>query len=77
MPHPFQILHSDKAIFFAYGMPATRNIFLKDRLGARHSWMGQSVGHWEKDTLVVDVTGLDERTWFDRAGNYHSDALRD
>ena len=37
--------------------------------------MGQSVGHWEGDTLVVDVTGLDERTWFDRAGNFHSDAL--
>jgi hypothetical protein len=37
--------------------------------------MGQSVGRWEGDTLVVDVTGLEERTWFDRAGNYHSDAL--
>ena len=37
--------------------------------------MGQSVGHWEGDTLVVDVTGFNERTWFDRAGDYHSDAL--
>jgi hypothetical protein len=37
--------------------------------------MGQSAGRWEGDTLVVDVTGLDERTWFDRSGNYHSDAL--
>jgi len=36
---------------------------------------GDSRGHWEGNTLVVDVTGLDERTWFDRAGNYHSDAL--
>jgi hypothetical protein len=77
MPHPFQILHSDKAIFFAYEYAgATRNIFLKDPgPPPADSWMGQSVGHWEKDTLVVDVTGLDERTWFDRAGNYHSDAL--
>jgi hypothetical protein len=38
-------------------------------------WMGQSFGHWEGDTLVVDVTGLDERTWFDRAGDCHSDKL--
>jgi len=37
--------------------------------------MGQSVGHWEGDILVVDVTGLDEHSWFDRAGDFHSDAL--
>jgi hypothetical protein len=36
---------------------------------------GDSKGHWEGDTLVVDVKGLDDRTWFDRAGDYHSDAL--
>ena len=39
------------------------------------SWMGQSVGHWEGDTLVVDVTSLNDQTWFDRAGNWHSDQL--
>ena len=39
------------------------------------SWMGQSVGRWEGDTLVVDVTGFNDQTWFDRAGNFHSDAL--
>jgi hypothetical protein len=38
--------------------------------------MGHSVGHWEGDTLVVDVTRLNDQTWFDRAGNFHSDALR-
>jgi len=77
MPYPFQIFHSAKAIFFAYEYDgAVRNIFLKDPGPAPiDSWMGQSVGHWEGDTLVVDVTGLDERTWFDRAGNFHSDAL--
>jgi hypothetical protein len=37
--------------------------------------MGQSVGRWEGDTLVVDVTGQNDRTWFDRSGNFHSDAL--
>ena len=39
------------------------------------SWMGWSNGHWEGETLVVDVTGLNDQTWFDRAGNFHSDAL--
>jgi hypothetical protein len=39
------------------------------------SWMGWSIGHWDGDTLVVDVTGMNDKTWFDRAGNFHSDAL--
>jgi hypothetical protein len=37
--------------------------------------MGWSRGRWEGETLVVDVTSLNDQTWFDRAGNYHSDAL--
>ncbi len=40
------------------------------------SWMGQSVGKWEGDTLVITVTGFNDQTWFDRAGNHHSDALK-
>jgi hypothetical protein len=77
MPYPFQIFQSDKAIAIAYEYDgAFRNIYLKDPGPApADSWMGQSVGHWEGETLVVDVTGLDERTWFDRSGNFHSDAL--
>jgi hypothetical protein len=77
MPYPFEILHSSKAIFFAYEYAgAVRNILLKDPGPApADSWMGQSVGRWEGDTLVIDVTGLNERTWFDRAGDFHSDAL--
>src|SRR6202044_3587384 len=39
------------------------------------TWMGHSVGRWDGDTLVVDVTDFNDRTWFDRAGNFHSDAL--
>jgi hypothetical protein len=77
LPYPFQIFQSDKAIVFAYQYDdAVRNIFLKDPGPApTDSWMGQSYGKWEGDTLVIDVTGLDERTWFDRAGDYHSDQL--
>ena len=77
MGHPFQILQSTKSIFMAYQYAgATRDILLKDPGPAPvDSWMGQSVAHWDRDTLVVDVTGLNDQTWFDRAGNFHSEAL--
>ena len=77
MPYPFQILQSASALFFAYEYAgAVRNIFLKDPGPPPvDSWMGQSVGHWEGETLVIDVKGFIDSTWFDRAGNYHSDAL--
>jgi hypothetical protein len=78
LPHPFQILHSDKAVFFAYEFAgAVRNIYLKDPGEAPvDSWMGQSVGKWEGDTLVVTVTGMNDQTWFDRAGNHHTEQMK-
>jgi hypothetical protein len=78
MPFPFQILHSDKAIFFAYEYAgAVRNIYLADPGPAPvDSWMGQSYGTWDGDTLVVTVTGFNDQSWFDRAGNHHSDQLK-
>ena len=77
IPQPFQIFQSASQIFIAYQYAgAVRNIYLKDPGPAPvDSWMGQSVGHWEGDTLVVDVTGFNDQSWFDRAGNFHSDAL--
>jgi hypothetical protein len=77
MPYPFQIFHSEKAIFIAYEYAgAVRNIYMQDPGPApTDSWMGWSVGRWEGDTLVVDVTGFNDQSWFDRAGNFHSDAL--
>ena len=77
MPYPFQILQSASALTFVYEYAgAVRNIYLKDPGPApADSWMGRSVGHWEGDTLVIDVTDLNDQTWFDRAGNFHSDKL--
>jgi hypothetical protein len=77
LPHPFQVLQSASAIVMVYQYAgAVRDIYLKDPGPAPvDSWMGQSVGRWEGDTLVVDVRGFNDRTWFDRAGNFHSEAL--
>jgi hypothetical protein len=77
MPYPFQIVQSATAIFFSYEYAgAVRNIYLTDPGPPPvDSWMGQSVGHWEGETLVVDVTGFNDQTWFDRAGDFHSDKL--
>jgi len=77
MPHPFQIFQSTRALFIAYEYAgATRNIYLQDPGPSPvDSWMGQSVGRWDGDTLVVDAKGFNDQTWFDRSGNFHSDQL--
>jgi len=77
MPFPFQILQSDSHFFIAYEYAgAVRDIYLRD-VGppVLDSWMGQSVGRWEGDTFVVEVTGFTGQQWLDRAGNFHSEAL--
>lgn len=78
MPYPFQIFQSKDYTFFAYEYAgAVRNIYMKDPGPApADSWMGQSVGKWVGDTLVVEVTAFNDQTWFDRAGNHHSDKLK-
>jgi hypothetical protein len=78
MPHPFQIFQSQQAMFIAYSVAgAVRNIYLENPgEPPLDAWMGQSYGYWDGDTFVVEVTGLDENTWFDRAGNYHTYKLK-
>ena len=81
MPYPFEIIQNPKMIGIRYAFArAVRTIDLAGRSrdwleGWPDFWMGDSRGKWEGDTLVVDVRKLDERTWFDHAGNFHSDAL--
>ena len=77
MPYPFQIVQSTNKIQMAYTFSnAARTIHLDKVEGPPDdTWMGHSVGRWEGDTLVVDVTNFNGRNWFDRAGNFHSEAL--
>jgi hypothetical protein len=79
LPFPFQVFQSDKVILVSYEFAASsRTIFMEKEKAPpaeTDSWMGRSVGHWEGDTLVVEVTNMVDQTWLDRAGDYHSDAL--
>jgi hypothetical protein len=77
LPYPFQIVQGQDNILIAYEYQnAVRVINMKPPTKApADTWMGWSNGHWEGDTLVVDVTSQNENTWFDHAGNFHSDAL--
>ena len=78
MPYPFQIFQGQKDVFFAYQYAgAVRDIYMDDPGEAPiDSWMGQSAGRWEGDTLVIEVTGQNDQTWLDRSGNHHSDQLK-
>jgi hypothetical protein len=77
MPFPFEIIQGDKKILVAYEFASASRLITLDKAGPApvESYMGWSNGRWDGDTLVVDVTGLNDKTWFDRAGNFHSDAL--
>jgi hypothetical protein len=76
-PYPFQIVQTPANILIAYEYAnAVRNIEMNGKSETPlDSWMGHSVGHWEGETLVVAVNAFNDQSWFDRAGDYHSDAL--
>ena len=74
MPWPFQILQTDTEIFIAYEFGSNSRTIFMDRPGTEAplpSWMGYSLGHWENETLVVNVTKQVPDTWLDASGNYH------
>lgn len=79
MPFPFEIVQTPKMVVFSYEFAhALRTVPLDGSPhtdGLPDTWMGESRGHWEGNTLVVDVKAFNDQTWFDRAGNYHSDDL--
>ena len=78
MPYPFQIMQTrTNDILMAYEYASASRVIKMGKVEPPpvDTWMGQSAGRWEGDTLVVDVTGQNDQTWFDRAGNFHSEAL--
>ena len=78
LPFPFQIVQTPEFILIAYEFAsASRVIYMNkpDFESPFDTWMGHSRGHWEGETLVVDVTSQVPDTWLDSAGNFHSDTL--
>ena len=75
---PFQIFQTPKIVTMAFEWELEYRLIYTD--GTPHPtdidfWMGDSRGHWEGDTLVVDVANINDKTWFDMAGDFHSDKL--
>ncbi len=75
---PMEILQVPGRVimFFEYGN-YVRQVFTD---GRKHqdltsTWMGDSIGRWDGDTLVVDANGFNNKTWLDNEGHPHSDAL--
>ena len=75
---PFQLFQTPRAIAMTFEWSLDYRLIYTD--GTKHpvdidSWMGDSRGRWEGDTLVVDVANSNDKTWLDMAGDFHSDAL--
>ncbi len=78
MPYPVQIIQGQETILMASEFAsASRTVRMNSKeKSPTDSWMGWSIGRWEGDALVIDVTDQTDQTWFDRAGNFHSEALK-
>jgi hypothetical protein len=78
-PFPFQIVQTPGEVIVLFEYDSMRHqIFIDGRahdtaLGPQ--WMGDSIGHWEGNTLVTDTLNLNDKTWLDRMGHPHSDQL--
>ena len=78
MPFPFQIVQTPKYTLMTYEFANASRVIHMDKPNFESpvdTCMGHSRGRWEGETLLVDVTSFNDQTWFDRAGNFHSDAL--
>jgi hypothetical protein len=78
--YPFQIFQAKDHIAITFEWTHVFRLIYTTAKTSPHpgvdSWMGDSRGRWEGDTLVVEVVGSNDRAWFDQAGNYHSDKMR-
>lgn len=78
MPFPFQIVQNAEFMLIASEyIGVTRSVHFGDvEPPPIDTFMGHSVAHWDGDTLVIESNTFNDLTWFDRAGNFHSEALR-
>jgi hypothetical protein len=79
LPHPFQIVQEPKTLLLTYEFAGADRIVYMNRPGTQaqvDAWMGYNLGRWEGDTLVIEVTGQMQDTWFDHAGNFHGPSMR-
>ena len=79
LEHPFQIFQTRDHVAMTFEWSLVHRLIYTN--GSKHIdgiefFMGDSRGRWEGDTLVVEVTNHNDRTWFDMAGNFHSEALK-
>ena len=78
MPFPFQIVQTPEHVLIAYEFASASRVIYMNREGFEapfDTWMGHSIGRWEGETLVVDVTSQVPDTWLDSSGNHHTDAI--
>jgi hypothetical protein len=80
MPMPFEIIQTPKKVVIAYESYHTfRIIPIDDKLQHPNdlvpTWMGDSVARWDGNSLVVDVTGFNDKTWLSGTGSFHSEDL--
>ena len=78
LPFPLQIIQTPEHILISYEFASSTRVIYMNRPDFESpvdTWMGHSRGHWEDQTLVVDVTSQVPDTWLDSAGNFHTEAL--
>jgi hypothetical protein len=83
VPYQFQIVQSANHVIILHEYPGTFRIIPLGGPtdGTAHpadpdpTWLGDSIGHWDGDTLVVDTVGFNDKSWLDRVGHPHSDQL--
>ena len=79
MEYPYQIFQTADHVAIAFEWSLVHRLIYTNGKPSPHeteAWMANSRGKWEGDTLVVDVTSHNDKTWFDMAGDFHSDALK-
>jgi hypothetical protein len=80
-PYPWTFVQTPKMLVIVYegGAHIWRKVFMDGRghdPNVQDTWLGDSIGHWEGDTLVVETVGQNDKTWIDEAGIPHSSDMK-